>query len=250
MSGHSKWANIKHRKAAQDAKRGNLFQKLVRAIIVAAKEGGGDPAMNVRLKAAIERARAASVPMDNITRGIKRGTGEIAGASYEELVYEGYGSGGVAILIETLTDNKNRTTSELRTILTRNGGSMGEAGCVAWMFERKGVINIKGEELDEEEVMLEAIEAGAEDIEKSENGFLVYSDPSSLSGIKESLENAGYVLEKADTDMIPKTTVPIPDKDKAQKVLKLMDLLEDQDDVQNVYANFDIPDEVINELEA
>ncbi len=250
MSGHSKWANIKHRKAAQDAKRGNLFQKLVRAIIVAAKEGGGDPAMNARLKTAIERARAASVPMDNITRGIKRGTGEIAGASYEELIYEGYGSGGIAILIETLTDNKNRTTSELRTILSRNGGSMGEAGCVAWMFERKGVITILGEDLDEEEVMMQAIEAGAEDIEKGEEGFLVYSDPSNLSELKESLEKAGYVLEKADTDMIPKTTVPVTDKDKAYKVLKLMDLIEDQDDVQNVYANFDIPDEVINELDA
>lgn len=249
MSGHSKWANIKHRKAAQDAKRGNLFQKLVRAIIVAAKEGGGDPAMNVRLKTAIERARAASVPMENITRGIKRGTGEIAGASYEELIYEGYGSGGIAILIETLTDNKNRTTSELRTILSRNGGSMGEAGCVAWMFERKGVITILGEGIDEEEVMMQAIEAGAEDIEKSEEGFLVYSDPSNLSTVKESLEKAGYVLEKADTDMIPKTTVPVTDKDKAHKVLKLMDLIEDQDDVQNVYANFDIPDELINEID-
>lgn len=249
MSGHSKWANIKHRKAAQDAKRGNLFQKLVRAIIVAAREGGGDPAMNARLKTAIDRARAASVPMDNITRGIKRGTGEIEGASYEELTYEGYGSGGIAILIETLTDNKNRTTSELRTILSRNGGSMGEAGCVAWMFERKGVIEIKGEELEEEELMLEAIEAGADDIERSDEGFLVYCDPSNLVDVKESLEKAGYAIDKADTDMIPKTSVPVEDAEKGRKILKLMDLLEDQDDVQNVYANFDIPDELINALE-
>jgi YebC/PmpR family DNA-binding regulatory protein len=249
LSGHSKWANIKHRKAAQDAKRGNLFQKLVRAIIVAAREGGGDPAMNARLKTAIDRARAASVPMDNITRGIKRGTGEIEGASYEELTYEGYGSGGIAILIETLTDNKNRTTSELRTILSRNGGSMGEAGCVAWMFERKGVIEVKGEELEEEELMLEAIEAGADDIERSEEGFLVYCEPTNLSSVKESLEKAGYAIDKADTDMIPKTSVPVEDADKARKILKLMDLIEDQDDVQNVYANFDIPDEMINALE-
>lgn len=249
MSGHSKWANIKHRKAAQDAKRGNLFQKLVRAIIVAAREGGGDPAMNARLKTAIDRARAASVPMDNITRGIKRGTGEIEGASYEELTYEGYGSGGIAILIETLTDNKNRTTSELRTILSRNGGSMGEAGCVAWMFERKGVIEIKGEELEEEELMLEAIEAGADDIERSDEGFLVYCEPSNLVDVKESLEKAGYAIDKADTDMIPKTSVPVEDAEKGRKILKLMDLLEDQDDVQNVYANFDIPDELINALE-
>jgi YebC/PmpR family DNA-binding regulatory protein len=187
--------------------------------------------------------------MDNITRGIKRGTGEIEGASYEELTYEGYGSGGIAILIETLTDNKNRTTSELRTILSRNGGSMGEAGCVAWMFERKGVIEVKGEELEEEELMLEAIEAGADDIERSEEGFLVYCEPTNLSSVKESLEKAGYAIDKADTDMIPKTSVPVEDADKARKILKLMDLIEDQDDVQNVYANFDIPDEMINALE-
>jgi len=249
LSGHSKWANIKHRKAAQDSKRGNLFQKLVRAIIVAAKEGGGDPAMNVRLKSAIERARAASVPMENITRGIKRGTGEIEGASYEELNYEGYGSGGVAILIETLTDNKNRTTSDLRTILTRNGGSMGEAGCVAWMFERKGVISISGEDLEEEELMLQAIEAGAEDIEKTDGGFLVYCAPSDLPQVKESLENSGYVLEKADTDMVPKMTVPVTDADKARKILKLMDLIEEQDDVQNVYSNFDIADDLMDQIE-
>lgn len=205
--------------------------------------------MNVRLKTAIERARAASVPMENITRGIKRGTGEIEGASYEELVYEGYGSGGIAILIETLTDNKNRTTSDLRAILTRNGGSMGEAGCVAWMFERKGVISVQGKDLEEEELMLQAIEAGADDIEKTDEGFLVYCDPSDLAQVRETLEGAGYILEKADTDMIPKTTVPIADADKAKKILKLMDLIEEQDDVQNVYSNFDIPDELMDQIE-
>jgi len=249
LSGHSKWANIKHRKAAQDAKKGNLFQKLVRAIIVAAKDGGGDPSMNIKLKTAIDRAKAASVPNDNITRAIKRGTGEIEGASYEEVLYEGYGSGGVAILIDALTDNRNRTAAELRAILSRNGGSLGESGCVAWMFERKGVLFISGKDLDEEEILMNTIDSGAEDLEKEEGGFTLYCDPTNLTMLKQSVENNGYLLDKAEIEMIPKTTVVVDTREKAQKILKLMDLLEEQDDVQNVYSNFDIPEELMDEFE-
>lgn len=249
MSGHSKWANIKHRKAAQDAKRGNLFQKLVRAVIIAAKEGGGDPSMNMRLKAAIDRAKAASVPNDNIIRGIKRGTGEIEGAQYEEITYEAYGPNGVAILIEVLTDNRNRTASEIRTLLTRNGGSLGEAGSVAWMFERKGTVEVSGKDLDEETLMTTALEAGAEDLEQQEEGFAVYTDPSILTEVKEALQNAGYSVVSAESEMVPKNTVLVDAPDKARKILRLMDFLEEQDDTQNVYGNFDIPDEILENLE-
>lgn len=249
MSGHSKWANIKHRKAAQDAKRGNLFQKLVKAVIIAAKEGGGDPAMNMRLKAAIDRAKAASVPNDNIIRGIKRGTGEIEGAQYEEITYEAYGPNGVAILIEVLTDNRNRAASEIRALLTRNGGSLGEAGSVAWMFERKGTIEVSGKDLDEEALMTAALEAGAEDLEQQDEGFAVYTDPASLPDVRDALEKAGYSIERAETEMVPKNTVQISDPEKARKMLRLMDLLEENDDTQNVYGNFDIPDEIMESLE-
>ena len=249
MSGHSKWANIKHRKAAQDAKRGNLFQKLVKAVIIAAKEGGGDPAMNMRLKAAIDRAKAASVPNDNIIRGIKRGTGEIEGAQYEEITYEAYGPNGVAILIEVLTDNRNRAASEIRAVLTRNGGSLGEAGSVAWMFERKGTIEVGGKDLDEEALMTVALEAGAEDLEQQDEGYAVYTDPASLPDVRDALEKAGYSIERAETEMVPKNTVQISDPEKARKVLRLMDLLEENDDTQNVYGNFDIPDEIMESLE-
>jgi len=249
LSGHSKWANIKHRKAAQDAKRGNLFQKLVKAVIIAAKEGGGDPSMNMRLKAAIERAKAASVPNDNIIRGIKRGTGEIEGALYEEITYEAYGPSGIAILIEVLTDNRNRTASEIRALLTRNGGSLGEAGSVAWMFERKGTIEISGKGLDEEALMTAALEAGAEDLEQQEEGYLVYTDPSMVSDIGDALEKAGYSIARAESDMVPKNTILVEDPEKARKILRLMDLLEEHDDSQNVYGNFDIPDEIMENME-
>ncbi|MDR1977230.1 MAG: YebC/PmpR family DNA-binding transcriptional regulator [Synergistaceae bacterium] len=249
MSGHSKWANIKHRKAAQDAKRGNLFQKLVRAIIVAAKEGGGDPSMNMRLKTAIERAKAVSVPIDNITRGIKRGTGEIDGAAYEELTYEAYGPSGIAVLIEVMTDNRNRTTPEIRALLTRNGGQMGEAGSVAWMFERKGVIEVKGEKLDEDALMSCGLEAGMTDMEPSDEGYTLYSEPSDLQTLREALEKAKYVVESAETPMAPKTPVEITDVETARKIFRLIDVLEEHDDTQNVYSNFDIPDDVAAQIE-
>ncbi|MDI3532454.1 MAG: hypothetical protein PWR28_799 [Synergistaceae bacterium] len=248
MSGHSKWANIKYRKATQDAKRGKLFQKLVRAIIVAAREGGGDPSMNVRLKTAIERAREANVPMDNIERAIKRGTGELEGVQYEEVFYEGYGPCGVAILVEALTDNRNKTASEMRTLFSRNGGSLGEAGCVSWMFERRGVIRITGEGLDEDELLSVALEAGADDVKNEDGEFVVYCDPATFSKVKGALEGHGFAVSGAEVGMVPKSTVSISDKDEAHKVVRLLSLLEDHDDVQNVYANFDIPDEILEEV--
>lgn len=250
MSGHSKWANIKHRKAAQDAKRGNLFQKLVRAVIVAAKNGGGDPSMNIQLKTAIDRARAASVPNDNIDRAIKRGTGEIEGANYEEITYEGYGSNGIALMIEALTDNRNRTAADMRAILSRGGGSLGESGCVAWMFERKGVVEVKGENLDEEALLMACLDAGAEDMEAQEDGYIIYTDSSAVNDVQEALKKAGYAVTRAETDMIPNSTIAIEAKEQAVKILRLMDNLEEHDDVQNVYANFDIPDELMAQIEA
>ena len=244
LAGHSKWANIKHRKAAQDAKRGNLFQKLVRAVIVAAKEGGGDPTMNMRLKTAIERAKAASVPTDNITRGIKRGTGEIEGASYEEMTYEAYGPNGIAVLVEVMTDNRNRTTPEIRALLARNGGQMGEAGSVSWMFERKGVVEVKGQGLDEDALMSCGLEAGMTDMEPSEEGFTLYSDATDVQTLKEALEKAKYSVESAETPMVPKTPVEISDVEAARKIMQLIEVLEDHDDTQSVFSNFDISDEV------
>ncbi len=249
MSGHSKWANIKHRKAAQDAKRGNLFQKLVRAIIIAAKEGGGDPAMNMRLKTAIERAKAVSVPMDNITRAIKRGTGELGDVSYDELTYEAYGPGGIAVLVNVMTDNRNRTTPEIRALLTRNGGQMGESGSVAWMFDRKGVIEVKGENLSEDDLMTCGLDNGMSDMEKNDSGFTVYCEPADLDGLQKALEDNKYNIENAEVQMIAKTPVGIADVETARKVLRLIDTLEEHDDVQNVYSNFDIPDEIASELD-
>lgn len=249
MAGHSKWANIKHRKAAQDAKRGNLFQKLVRLIIVAAKEGGGDPSMNMRLKTAIDRAKAVSVPMENITRAIKRGTGEIEGAAYEELTYEAYGPNGIAILIEVMTDNRNRTTPEIRALLTRNGGQMGEAGSVAWMFERKGVIEVKGKGLDEDALMTCGLEAGMTDMEPSDDGYTLYSEPTDAHALKEALEKAKYAVESAETPMVPKTPIEVTDVEVARKIIRLIDVLEEHDDAQNVFSNFDISDEIAAQIE-
>ena len=249
MSGHSKWANIKHRKAAQDAKRGNLFQKLVRAIIIAAKDGGGDPAMNMRLKTAIERAKAVSVPNDNITRAIKRGTGELGDISYDELTYEAYGPSGIAVLVNVMTDNRNRTTPEIRALLSRNGGQMGESGSVAWMFDRKGVIEVKGEGLNEDDLMTLGLDSGMSDMEANEDGFTLYCEPSDLDTLQKALEDNKYVVENAEVSMIAKTPVEISDPEAARKVLKLVDALEEHDDVQNVYSNFEIPDEVASKIE-
>ncbi len=249
MSGHSKWANIKHRKAAQDAKRGNLFQKLVRAIIIAAKDGGGDPAMNMRLKTAIERAKAVSVPNDNITRAIKRGTGELGDISYDELTYEVIGPSGIAILVNVMTDNRNRTTPEIRALLARNGGQMGSEGSVAWMFDRKGVIEVKGEGLDEDALMTLGLDSGMSDMEESDEGFTLYCEPSDLDTLQKALEDNKYVVDNAEVSMIAKTPVEISDAEAARKVMRLVDVLEEHDDVQNVYTNFEISDEVASQIE-
>jgi len=203
----------------------------------------------MRLKTAIERAKAASVPIDNITRGIKRGTGEIEGASYEELIYEAYGPSGIAVLIEIMTDNRNRTTPEIRALLARNGGQMGESGSVNWMFERKGVIEVKGEGLDEDALMSCGLESGMTDMEPSGEGFTLYCDPPSLQTLKEALEKAKYVVESAETPMVPKTPVEITDVEAARKIVQLIDVLEEHDDSQNVYSNFDMPDEVAAQIE-
>ena len=249
MSGHSKWANIKHRKAAQDAKRGNLFQKLVRAIIIAAKDGGGDPAMNMRLKTAIERAKAVSVPNDNITRAIKRGTGELGDITYDELTYEVIGPSGIAILVNVMTDNRNRTTPEIRALLARNGGQMGSEGSVAWMFDRKGVIEVKGQNLDEDALMTLGLDSGMSDMEASDEGFTLYCEPSDLDTLQKALEEAKYLVDNAEVSMVAKTPVEVSDPEAARKVLRLVDALEEHDDVQNVYSNFDIPDEVASQIE-
>jgi YebC/PmpR family DNA-binding regulatory protein len=249
VSGHSKWANIKHRKAAQDSKKGAAFQKLVKNVIAAAKEGGGDPNTNFRLKVAIDRARAGNVPIDNIERGIKRGTGEIEGAVYEEILYEGYGPNGVAVMVQAMTDNRNRTAPEMRALFTKSGGSIGEVGCVAWNFDRKGVIEVIGEGIDEDELLLAAIDAGAEDMSTEESGFEIICDPSKLTQVAKSLKDAGYNIDSMEVEMLPKNTVAVNSKDEASKLLAMVERFEDNDDVQAVYANFDIPDDILAELE-
>jgi len=250
VAGHSKWANIKHRKAAQDAKKGAVYQRLTRAIIAAAKAGGGDPNANFRLKVAIERARAGNVPMDNIERAIKRGTGEIEGAIYEEVTYEGYGPAGVAILVETMTDNRNRTAAEIRSIFSKGGGSIGEAGCVAWNFDRKGVVKVEAAGVDEASLLDVAAEAGAEDMQLEGDVFEVYCEPSLMSQVGQAIREAGYVVSNMELAMIPKNTVVVSDKQEAAKILALIDKFEDHDDVQNVYSNVEIPDEVLEQIDA
>lgn len=249
MSGHSKWHNIRLRKGKQDAERGKTFTKLAREIIVAAKAGGGNADSNLRLKLAIQKARENSMPADNIKRAIQRGTGELEGVNYEEVTYEGYGPGGVAVMIECLTDNRNRTVAELRNALGKCGGTLGESGCVAWMFDPKGIVTIPAESADEDSVMMATLDAGAEDIRKEEDTIEVYSRPEDLQVVREALTAASIPFTSAEVTMLPKSTVRLEGKE-ASQVLRLMDMLEDLDDVQNVYANFDIPDEVMQEVAA
>ena len=248
MSGHSKWANIKHRKAGQDAKKGVAFQKLVKNIIAAAKAGGGDPNANFRLKVAIERARAGNVPIDNIERGIKRGTGELGGAM-EEIIYEGYGPNGVAVMVQAMTDNRNRTAPEMRSLFTKCGGAIGELGCVAWNFDRKGTIEVIGEGIDEEELLMAAIEAGADDMTAEDEGFQITCDPTLVSSVGEALEHAGYNVDSMEIQMVPKNTVAVSNKAEAEKLLSMVERFEDNDDVQAVYANFDIPEDILAEID-
>ena len=246
MSGHSKWSSIKHKKGAADAKRGQLFSKLTRAIIVAAREGGPDPAANLALQNAIEKARSYSMPKDNIERAIARGSG--AGAdteTFEHIVYEGYGPNGVAIIAEALTDNRNRTASDVRHVFTKNDGNLGTTGAVAWLFERRGIVMVDAERADEDSVMLAAAEGGAEDVIQDGSSFEVTTSPEALSSVREALEQAGIEVESAETTMVPKTTIELDDEAAARKTLRLIDALEELDDVSEVYANFDIPERLL-----
>jgi YebC/PmpR family DNA-binding regulatory protein len=246
MSGHSKWSSIKHKKGAADAKRGQLFTKLTRALIVAAKEGGPDPAGNLALQNAIEKARAASMPKDNIERAIARGSGAGAdAATYEHIAYEGYGPGGVAVFAEVLTDNRNRTAGEVRHIFSRHDGNLAESGAVAWLFERKGVILVDADSADEEDLTMVAADAGAEDVVEEGSSYEITCAPEDLHGVREALEAAGIAIASSEATMLPKTTVAVEDEAVAKKVLKLIDALEENDDVQDVYANFDIPERVL-----
>lgn len=249
MSGHSKWHSIKHKKAREDAKRGKVFTKLIRELTVSARAGGGDPSMNPRLRTAVDRAKAENMPADNIDRAIKKGTGELEGVRYEEYSYEGYGPGGTAILIEVMTDNKNRCTAEVRHIFSKQNGNLGENGCVAWIFEKKGYLSVPAEGMDEETLMEIVLEAGADDIveDKEEEVFEVYSTLESFQAVKEALDAKGVTYRDADITMIPKNTVRLQGKE-AEQSLRLMDALEDNDDVQNVYSNFDISKEVMESL--
>ena len=244
MSGHSKWHNIRLRKGKQDAQRSNLFTKLAREIIVAAREGGGNPDANMRLRLSVQKAREQSMPQDNIKRAIQRGTGEIEGTQYDEVNYEGYGPGGVAVMVSCLTDNRNRTVADLRVVFTRNGGSLGESGCVAWMFDAKGMITVQKDAVDEDTLMLATMEAGAEDIQIEGDTYEITSSPDDLPSLRQALMDAGIQFVSAEITMIPKSTIRLEGKE-ANQILRLMDQLEELDDVQQVNANFDIPEEIL-----
>jgi len=244
MSGHSKWATIKHQKGAKDNARGKLFAKLIRQVEVAAREGGGDIEANATLRTMYAKARAASVPIDTIDRAIKRGTGELEGVTYESITYEGYAPGGVALLIDVLTDNRNRTGAEVRSVFSRMGGSMAEPGAVSWQFSRKGVILVP-RSADEDEVMLAALDAGAEDIVDDGDEWRLTCEPQATEAVREALEAAGLTVVSAESTMVSSTTIEVTDPDEAKKILRIMDALEDHDDVQDVYSNFDIPDEIL-----
>jgi YebC/PmpR family DNA-binding regulatory protein len=246
VSGHSKWSSIKHKKGAADAKRGKLFSKLSRAIIVAAKEGGPDPAGNLALQNAIEKARSYSMPKDNIERAIARGSGADSDAqAFETVVYEGYGPSGVAVIVEALTDNRNRTASDIRHAFDKNDGNLGGSGAVAWLFERRGVVVVAADGVDEDELTLAAAEGGADDVTQDGSTYEVVSAPEALTSVREAVEAAGFSVDSAELAMIPKTSVEVADESAAKKILRLIDQLEENDDVQDVYSNFDIPERVL-----
>jgi YebC/PmpR family DNA-binding regulatory protein len=244
MSGHSKWHNIRLKKGKMDAERGKIFTKLAREIIMAAKDGGGNPDSNLRLRLAIQKARENSMPQENIKRAIDRGTGNAEGTNYEEITYEAYGPGGVAIMAQVVTDNRNRTVAELRNLFGKNGGNLGESGCVAWMFDRKGMVSVSRDAATEDDVLTAVLDAGAEDVRTEEETFDVVTTPEALPAVRDALEAASIPYLSADVTMIPQTTVQLDGKE-AQQMLRLMDLLEDHDDIQNVYANFDIEESVL-----
>ncbi|HET7559663.1 MAG TPA: YebC/PmpR family DNA-binding transcriptional regulator [Limnochordia bacterium] len=239
MSGHSKWNNIKRKKEKEDARRGAAFTKVARLITVAARAGGGDPDANFRLRLAIDKARAVNMPFDNIERAIKRGSGEAGGDNYDEVVYEGYGPGGVAVLLDIMTDNRNRTASDVRHLFSKYGGNMGEAGCVAWMFEQKGVLWLEPEQAgDLDELMLQALEAGAEDVSDTGDGVEIVTAPGDFAAVKDALEQAGYAFAEASVTMRPKSTVPVEESD-AERLMVLLEAFEEHDDIQDVYTNGD-----------
>lgn len=243
MSGHSKWANIKHKKGKQDAMRGKIFTKLGKEIAMAAK-GGADPSTNNKLADVVAKAKANNMPNDTILRAIKKGSGDMEGVNYEEMVYEGYAPGGVAVIVTTLTDNRNRTAGDVRHIFDKNGGSMGTTGCVGFMFDKKGVIIIeKNDKIDEDELMMQALDAGAEDFSAEEDSFEILTDPSNFSEVRQSLENAGIAMASAEVTMIPQNTVAVTDPDDIKKINKMLDMFDDNDDVQDVYHNAELPDE-------
>ena len=249
MSGHSKWSSIKHKKGAADAKRGKLFSKLSRAIIVAAKEGGGDPSGNLALQNAIEKAKSYSMPKDNIDRAIAKGSGADADASaFETVVYEGFGPSGVAVIVEALTDNRNRTASDVRHTFSKNDGNLGTPGAVGWLFERRGIVLIPADGVDEDELTLAAAEGGADDVALDGSSYEVLSAAEELAAVRQAVSGAGFEIESAELTMLPKTTVAVEDESEAKKVLRLIDQLEENDDVQEVYANFDIPERVLESV--
>jgi YebC/PmpR family DNA-binding regulatory protein len=249
MSGHSKWHSIKHKKGAADAKRGKLFAVLIRQIEVAARAGGGDLESNATLRTMVQKARDNSVPLDTIQRAIKRGTGEEEGVTYESVTYEGYAPGGIAVIVQALTDNRNRTSAEIKNLFSRNGGSFAEPGAVSWQFERKGIVNVD-KAVDEDELMLVAADAGADDVEDGGEAWQVTTPPTDLHAVRTAIEEAGYKVTSSDLTMIASTTVEVDEESKAKTILRLMDVLEDHDDTEAVYANFDIPDAVLEAVTA
>lgn len=251
MAGHSKWANIKHRKTKQDAQKGKIFTKMAREIIVAARHGGGDPAGNFRLRIAIEKAKEANLPNDNINRAIQKGIGGGDSENYEEVVYEGYGPGGVAITLNIMTDNRNRTAGDIRYLFSKHGGNMGETGCVSWMFDKKGYLMLKKEGLDlsDDEILLIGLESEAEDIKIEDDIIEIFTSIEDFEKVKSNLEKHKFHFEQAEIAMIPQNTVEITDLELAKKLIKLMDAFEEHDDVQNVYANFNIDDDILTEIE-
>ncbi len=251
MAGHSKWANIKHRKMAQDKKRGKIFGKLFREIMVAARLGGGDPEYNPRLRAALERAKAENMPSENIERAIKKGTGELdaEGAQFQEVIYEGYGPGGVAILVEAMTDNRNRTSSEIRHLFAKHGGSLGESGCVAWMFHRQGYIEIPKSAIDEDALYEVALDVGADDIRDESDVWAIYTAPDDLFSVKQGFEERGIPINRSELIMVPQNQIK-PDLETAEKILRLVEALEDHDDVQRVWANLELTDELLAKVNA
>ncbi|MHC4206728.1 MAG: YebC/PmpR family DNA-binding transcriptional regulator [Planctomycetota bacterium] len=248
MAGHSHWAGIKHKKAAVDAKRGKAWSKIARMIIVAAKQGGGDPATNLSLRYAIDKAKASNMPKDTIEKAVKKGTGELEGTSFEEVLYEGYGPSGVAIMVEALTDNRNRTGPEVKRLFEKHGGSFGASGCVNWMFTKKGLITVNVANVDEEQLLEIALNAGADDMQAVGEVFEITCEPAAYEELKKTLEENEIPIEVAEISMVPQSTIDISDEQTAKKIISLMEAFEDHDDVQNTYANFDIPDEIIAQI--